>query len=223
MKKKNKYPKYPDINPIPVSSDEEALAVVQEVMAPTELIEPMWFNTETVIDTLRYAVPGISRGIAPFIHKNGMVNTVDGYIEAYRDPAGAAIIPGLAFTVKDEDGKTYVKDSTAAVINTMNNGFRFVSVNPKNGMIMDLGPMDAPMIVGNSMAPSALLVPLNNGRAISDAGAVANAFLDEYKELAKSMLADEIKECEGKCSCGDNCSCHDDDDEDDNTIKVRFI
>lgn len=221
MKKKTKIEKYPDIEKIPVHSEEEALAVVQEVMAPTELIEPMWFNTETVVDTLRCAVLGITRGIAPFIAKNGMVNTVDGYVEAYRDPVGAAIIPGLAFTTKDdENGKTYVKDSTAAVINTMNNGFRFVSVNPKNGMIMDLGPMDAPMIVGNSMAPSALLVPLHNGRAISDAGAVANAFLAEHKERIMNMLADEIKECEGNCHCGGNCHCHDDDD--DNVIKVRF-
>lgn len=217
-------------NPEAIIAVPDAAEMVAPIIAQTEKIQSGWFDTEPIIDQLRLDADDIMKYIAPTIAENGLVTTQAieedgvGQIASYGDPTYAALIPGKAFVVKRDKntGRDMVKDSTCMIANTLNNGFRFVSPNYDDPSILDdCGPVDAPVIIGNSMTPQALFVPLNNAKALSDAGAIANAFLERHRNNLISMVAGEDKECEGNCSCGGNCHCHD--DEDDNTIKVRFI
>lgn len=133
-----------------------------------------WYGTQPIINELIH-YNGVME-IGPTIHNNGLLSE-NGIIKKYNDHEYASIIPGQAFVINEDQ----IDVAPVHLVNTVNNGFRYISVDDNNG-IVDLGGLVTPVIIGNAERPEALLIPLCNQKAHEDAKVILNEFngITEY-------------------------------------------
>lgn len=152
-----------------------------------------------VIEELMDHEKRIFEKISSKTRDNGFVvinNNGHGHIaEPYNDYWAAAFIPGVAL------GSSEMKDDFAActILNTLNHGFVYASVNDNNE-VEAIGPVVTPCIIGNHSKPYGIYIPMNNRQAIISGINVALDFLDRVDnihidELPESSYKETEKEC----------------------------
>lgn len=135
--------------------------------------------------------------ISPKGIDNGFITVNDnghGFkVEPRNDCWAASFIPGVALGNSEMDGDY----AACAIVNTLNDGFVYASVND-NDEIEAIGPVVTPCIIGNHSKPYGIYIPMNNREAIMNGVNFALDFLstmDNYpiKESPKSTKSDDDK------------------------------
>ena len=126
----------------------------------------------------------------------------------HNNPAFASMWPSVAYAFNAEYNK--VKSAPTLIVNQPDLGFIHVAPTPDRKDTEILGPVINPCLVGTVNTPKALLIPFAGGKEALVAGRVMiDSYLKRYEDN-ENLICD----CDG--SCGDNCKCHNH-EEDDNT------
>ena len=124
-------------------------------------LKSIWYNKNTAL-------------MNSVLEENGFINCYNGDIRSLGNGMYSGFIPAISFSY--DHYKSYpLTSSPAFLVNTINNGMRFVGISDDGGAL-DYGPVTVPCITGNSQRPEGLYVPLTDMKAVFD----AQVFLHNY-------------------------------------------
>ena len=81
-----------------------------------------------------------------------------GYIGFNEDKIAASTIHGVAIAKDETGGKTL---APTMIVNTANCGLRHVVVDPDNGKIIDILPVNTPVVLGSDKIPNGIFIPFD--------------------------------------------------------------
>lgn len=131
--------------------------------------------------------------------ENGFVVLDNGSIDACGNAELGTIIPGVAYA---QSGNYRV-----CVMNTINMGFRFVSV-ASDGHIVDMGPVRVPVIVGTMNCPYGVYVPLDFHATRYAADVLYNAVEEYYANKRAKECCEHTNVSQSSANIPADCSCH---------------
>lgn len=147
--------------------------------------------------------------MSPKIRDNGFLsvnNNGNGHIiEPIEDCWAAAFIPGVALASSEMDGDY----AACAIVNTLNEGFVYATVNEKNEMEA-IGPVVTPCIIGNSQKPHGIYIPMNNRTALETGIGVALDYLNAINGISDASvdgtLAEKIEDADRMIESNRKCN-----------------
>lgn len=130
----------------------------------------------------------------------------------HNNPAFASMWPSVAYAFNMDYTKT--KSAPTFITNVANLGFVHVAPTADKKDTEILGPVINPCLVGTLNTPQALLIPFAGGKeALLEGRYMIDAYINAHENIEQELVCD----CDG--SCGDNCKCKQNDDED---TEVRY-
>lgn len=193
-----------------------------------QLLSPRWIDNQNYVEYLSEMIhqTGYKKDTGYHIDDHGYL-----YSPATGDEACGGLIAGMA-VVSDKETSSELITGRTHIMNTEDCGLRHVHMT-KNGMAMDLGPVETTCFIGNINRPEGIYVPMCNTRAMADGITILTNLLEEATandaDLPKLDLVDMTNspaspvpfkdddhhecacggacKCGGKCKCGGNCKC----------------
>ena len=162
-----------------------------------------------VVDLLMDHEEGVLGKMSPKIRDNGFIAVNDNgnghYLEPVNDCWAAAFIPGVALSSPEMEGDY----AACTIVNTLNEGFVYASVNEKGDMEA-IGPVVTPCIIGNSAKPTGIYIPMNNREAIECGIGVALDYLNAINGISNAStdgtLAEKIEDTDKMIKSNRKCN-----------------
>ena len=116
-----------------------------------------------------YEIPNGNLAVIDFDTEN---NIEKYYVDMH--PNGS-IIKGIAISVSNNN----MRSTSVNIIPTANEGFRYTGLDEKN-RVVDLGPVNTPVIVGDDIRPCGLYVPFSDIDAVNQSIEFLNAIRQSF-------------------------------------------
>ena len=153
-------------------------------------------NREGSIDSLMEKYCGEDRGMA--LTENGYISQDVVHPGSNGVMFGAAVVRRRIVTTDVTEGSSEFEMIPAAIVETNNQSFRYVTENPDTKLMEDIGPVSHVCFVGGHTRPSHILVPLTEPQAVKDAqyildhfGAMHEKVKEMHEELPKAPFEEE--------------------------------